>query len=116
MENYTSELLKNDFKRILDYSSALSFSFFDDSKKKKERISREKNYIDEIIDSILEVNNLPKDAITNIRYELWTASESEAQDKFTNLPQKLQLNSFYLQELIYTYAEKQINEIKKILN
>lgn len=107
--------LEKELSGVVNKTTKLSFPFLSDKKVKEELIEKEKIKIDYLIDEILKNYNVIVDNAQLNRDKIWDSSKSVAMEKFTTLPVSLQLNSFFLQELMHEYAEKQVKTVLQIV-
>lgn len=104
---YMNHSILEEFKlksnEIVDETKTFDFPFLSNEEKKMNYIEERKNYVDRCFHTILPQRTVKivwPDAI------LWNEAKEYADEKFASLPKKVQLNGFYLQELMYEYAKR----------
>ncbi len=90
---------------ILEDTTKLCFPIFANKYKKQEIIKKKKEEIDDDIELILSQNHLYLNQFMNHRKELWKNAETDAHEFFQTLPDDIQINSFYFQEVMHRYVE-----------
>jgi len=88
-------------ERLLEQTGKLSFPPFASEKKKREILNTIRNETDYKISKILGENSL----FESRKDMLWMQAEELASKEFDTLPDKLKMNSFYLQEVMHQYVE-----------
>ena len=86
---------------------------FSSSKKKTVFFQKTKEDLENEI-----LNQIPSETelfskVKGMLTELWANAEKEAKKEFETLPEKLQFNSFYLQEVMHKYIESIIKVISE---
>lgn len=102
MDSKISEALD----KILEKTTKLSFPFFASTQKKILFLQKTK---DEFDNEILNQISFDSELFLKLKSklsELWANAEKDAKKEFESLPEKIQLNSFYLQEVMHRYVEK----------
>lgn len=103
MDHSILEEFKLKSNEIVDETKTFDFPFLANEEKKMNYIEEKKKYVDQCFNTILPehtVKTVWPDAI------LWNEAKECADEKFASLPKKVQLNGFYLQELMYEYASR----------
>ncbi|MCR5459245.1 MAG: hypothetical protein K6F51_05055 [Acetatifactor sp.] len=96
-------------RAILEQTTRLTFPFIA-NKQKKEKMLRDERYrIENKIEKILMEYTQMRKEFEERKDEIWNSSVDISVDKFKSLPDKLQLNSFYFQEVMHEYVEEIIN-------
>lgn len=103
--------VSKELEKILEDTTKLSFPMFANSSKKKEQLDIIKQEVEEKILSILSQDD--SERISLQKEELWKAAEKSACEQFDTLPEKLKINSFYLQEVMHTYVESIVSLLSK---
>ena len=114
MDNYyTFSEATKEFQNLISNTISLNFPFFSEENEKKELLSKYRESLDDDFDTIL-MKLSPKFNSTFLnRSSLWKISLEESKRKFNMSSDSEDLNSFFLQEVMHMYAEKQLIEIKK---
>lgn len=99
------------FERLLRDTTRLSFPVFASEGKKREQIYITKQRFDEKILSMLSLDD--PDRLRARMADLWEAAERSAQGEFDTLPERLRINSFYLQEVMHQYIELIISSLSE---
>ena len=90
---------------ILEYTKKLSLPVFADDHTKQDIIDSEKEKIDDNIELILSENEAYMRDFWNNKEKLWEDAQTDSLEYFDNLPGRLQINSFYFQEVMHRYVE-----------
>ena len=91
----------NSIESLHEYTTTLSLPILAGKSKKEEILKEMKMQIDE---RILALCN-DKTKFKKKKESMWKQAEESACKEFNTLPDKLQLNSFYLQEVMHQYVE-----------
>ena len=103
--------VSKELEKMLEGTTKLSFPVFANKSQKKEQLNIIKQEIEEKILSILNPDD--SDRVNLEKAELWEIAEKSACEQFDTLPEKLKINSFYLQEVMHTYVESIISLLSK---
>lgn len=101
-------MIQERIKALLRNSEKLSFPHFASEKEKEKLLVAEKERVDRDIDLVCK-NYKGIDEIS--REQCWENARQEAEEKFKTLPTKLRVNSFFFQEIMHLYIEKQYEVI-----
>lgn len=96
-----------ELEKILEGTTKLSFPVFANRNQKRERLDATKQEIEEKILFILGPDDSARFNLK--KADLWEAAEKSASEQFDTLPEKLKINSFYLQEVMHTYVESVVS-------
>lgn len=87
---------------LLEKTAKLYFPAFTNESKKQKILIDQRDYMIGTIKKILKKFDVKK----NVDFDdLWNKAEADAKKEFTNLPGKLQLNSFYYQEVMHNFIQ-----------
>ncbi len=100
-----------ELERMLRETTRLSFPIFADADKKREQLYIIKRGSDERILSMLDPDEA--DRLRAGMADLWEAAERSACGEFDTLPERLRINSFYLQEVMHRYIESIISSLSE---
>ena len=93
--------LQNALDALAENATKLSFPFMANKSKKEDFLETTKQNIDQEISALLDDPSF----FIGQKESLWKQACISAGSEFDTLPDKLQLNSFYLQEVMHKYIE-----------
>ena len=102
-------------KSIIKLTERVSYPFMIKKNEKEKYMLDERIRIDKLIDDSLQNYSVKVD-IENEKNAIWEESKEKALSEFSDLPERLKDNSFYLQEVLHNYTERIVNRIIEILN
>lgn len=103
--------VSKELEKILEDTTGLSFPVFANGRQKREQLDITKQETEEKIRSILSPDDSAR--FDSEKAGLWGEAEKFACEQFDTLPEKLKINSFYLQEVMHRYVESIFSLLSK---
>ncbi|MBQ7973227.1 MAG: hypothetical protein IJ291_07220 [Lachnospiraceae bacterium] len=103
MEN--KEEIEKVLMRMIESTITLSFPMFSNEMQKQKILNEKKEKIEQNILDIVNTYDI-NISLKLHKNKIWDECRKKATESFDSLPEKMQLNSFYLQEVMHLYAER----------
>lgn len=106
-------MIKNNYTDLLKQMETLDFPLLVDAEKKLHIIEMKRDEVNLIVNEIQR--NIAGKCFSEIEMnKLWNSANIIVQKEFCTLPEKLRINAFYFQELMYKYVELIIENSGKV--
>lgn len=117
MRNYiTFNDAITDFQNLITDTNLLTLPFFNTTKKKFAFVLECKSSLDRSFDAIISHLTPTFDIYLLDRETIWKNVYKKTEEKFNTTPGPFRLSSFFLQELMHSYANEQFIIIKNYYN